>query len=225
MKVAFLADVHSNLHALEAVMRRLDSEGADLVLCAGDVVGYGAFPNECCRIIERLASRCIRGNHDRSAITRDTSMMNAYAAAAANWTAQNLDSSSSAWLAGLEDSCRRTFDQRNLLMVHGSPRDPDEYIFEEDLDESIMRSAEAEILVMAHTHVPFVHTLSSGLVINPGSVGQPRDRDPRASFATLDVRKMRCKIHRVEYPVDEAAAAIREAGLPRALADRLFVGV
>jgi len=224
MRLAVIADIHSNLHALEATLAAIERERLDGVLCAGDIVGYGAFPNECCDLIRDRCSISILGNHDRSALNRNIDRMNPYAAAAALWTADVLEGDSKEFLSSLKESHRAETGGVAVSMFHGSPSDPDEYVYEDMVDERILHTGNGDVVIMAHTHVPFVWNGPNGMVVNPGSVGQPRDRDPRGSMAILDLNSRSCEIRRFEYPIDEAAEAIISAGLPHALADRLRIG-
>lgn len=225
MRVAIISDVHSNLQALTAVLAEIDRDALEAVICAGDIVGYGANPNECCGL---LADRCrgiVLGNHDHSALTGDTCLMNPYAARASVWTARALSERSRSFLASLPKEAFIGIGGSSLAMYHGSPRSMSEYIYETDMDEGIMESARSDLLVLGHTHVPYIVRFGHGLAINPGSVGQPRDGDPRASYAVLDVPRLECEIRRLDYDIDGAAKAIMGAGLPELLADRLYAGM
>jgi len=224
MRLALVADVHSNLHALEAASELIVGRSPDIVVCAGDVVGYGAFPNECCAHMERLCTRPISGNHDRASVSRDVSRMNAYAAAAALWTADRLGDDSFRFLSALQPSARFEAGDRRIAVFHGSPSDPDEYVGGDAVTEQMLVDADCDILVLGHTHIPHVRRFDRGLVVNPGSVGQPRDGDHRGSFAVLETERLECEVVRFEYPVKDAADAILSAGLPRILAERLPIG-
>lgn len=225
MRIAIISDIHSNLHALEAVLEKLRGLSPDAVLCLGDIVGYGAHPNECCVRVRELASCSIAGNHDRAALTRDVSGMNPYAAAAALWTADTLDADSKEYLASLKPSSSVYDDgESTIKMFHGSDVDDDEYVYEEMVDEGMLTRCGACAVFLGHTHVPFVRAFPSGTVACPGSVGQPRDGDPRASSAVFDTDEGKVEIHRVEYDIQSAAESILKAGLPMMLASRLSVG-
>lgn len=224
MKLAIISDVHSNLHALNSVKDAAELEGADLVVCAGDIVGYGAFPNECCRIVRDLANRSVLGNHERAALTKVTTWMNPHAADAAIWTSENLSASSREFLETLTNGVRFKAGDASVAMFHGSPRSTEEYIYEEDASEALLGPEGTDVLVLGHTHVPFVKPIGKRLIVNPGAVGQPRDGDPRACYAVLDTSTGKCTIRRVDYDIVAAASAIEGAGLPGFLADRLFAG-
>lgn len=225
MRLVILSDIHSNIHALESVrseLRRM--KRPDAVVCAGDMVGYCAFPNECCRATSELTRSAVLGNHDIAVLERDTSFMNQYASRAAIWTASALDDGSTKWLRSLETEARLRAEDLNVAIYHGSVESYTEYVFEEDAKESMLARARCGLLVLGHTHVPFVKRFATGTIVNPGSVGQPRDGDPRASFAVIDTQSAECEILRVEYDIESAADAIASASLPAFLANRLFMG-
>lgn len=224
MRIAFVADIHSNLHALEHALSLIRLWRPDMVACAGDIVGYGAFPNECCALVEDRCDIVISGNHDRSALSGDVSRMNPYAAEAAAWTADKLDRRSRAFLGTLEPSMRFEVGRLSVMLAHGSHEDPDEYVYEASVDERMLAGTGCEVLAMGHTHIPYEKRLGQGVVLNPGSVGQPRDGDARGSFAILDTEPLSCGLVRFDYPVDRAADAILSEGLPRMLAERLRSG-
>jgi putative phosphoesterase len=225
MTVAVLADVHSNLHALQAVLAEVDRLNVTSVFCAGDVVGYGAFPNECCSIIKDRRCEFVLGNHDIAALHGDHAGMNPFAARAILWTADKLNEDSKAFLREAKKESRFLIDDRKAAMYHGSPTSIDEYVFEDKVTEELMASSGADILILGHTHVPCVIQKGARLFINPGSVGQPRDGNMRASFALFDSVTNKCTVMRVPYDLDAAAESIRTAGLPRFLADRLYRGM
>ena len=224
MKLAIVADIHSNLHALKAVMREIERADIDQVVCAGDIVGYGANPNECCQIVRDAAAHAVLGNHEISALTKDTTGMNPHAAAASRWTASALEEGSRKFLRSLEIESRFEADDTRVAMFHGSVGNAIDYVFEDEINEDLVRNSGSDLLILGHTHVPYVKDFGSMMAINPGSVGQPRDGDSRASFAVLDTDRRSCLVRRVNYDIDGAARAILTAGLPRFLADRLKSG-
>ncbi len=225
MRLGIISDVHGNLHALRAVLDDLArTQESDLVVCAGDTVGYGAFPNECCREVKQISKQAVLGNHDRTALDGDTSEMNPYAARAALWTASQLDDASRQWLSSLAEGARFTLEGTRIAMFHGSPDSVDDYLYEEQTNESMLTKNGCGVMILGHTHVPFVKRFGSGIIVNPGSVGQPRDDDARASYALLETRSLACRIVRIDYDFEKAADSIRAAGLPGFLADRLLVG-
>ncbi|MCJ7463834.1 MAG: metallophosphatase family protein [Thermoplasmata archaeon] len=224
MKLAIVADIHSNLQALKAVMREIEGAKIDQVVYAGDIVGYGANPNECCHIVGDAAAHAVLGNHEISALTKDTTGMNPHAAAASRWTAAALEEGSQKFLRSLEIESKFEAGDMKVAMYHGSVGSATEYVFEDEINEDIVRSSGCDLLILGHTHMPYVKDFGSMMAINPGSVGQPRDGDPRASFAVLDTDRRNCIVRRAGYDIGGASEAILAAGLPRLLADRLFLG-
>jgi putative phosphoesterase len=224
MYVAFISDVHANLPALEAVLEDMASRRVGCTFCAGDILGYNTFPNETVDLLRRKEVACIAGNHDR-AVLMGVRNMNSIAAAAINWTREVLSPVSMAFLRDLPNSIHRPLEGVMMAIHHGSPRFISEYVFEEHVSEELLDLAGARLLVLGHTHIPYVVQFPTGTVINPGSVGQPRDGDPRASYALLDTSEWTFRILRVPYDVERVMAGIRENGLPEMLAHRLRRGV
>ncbi len=225
MRIALLADIHGNLPALEAVLRDVDIQGADAIWVAGDIVGYNPWPNEVVQVLKDRKVKAIRGNHDRAALTGDTSWFNEVAAQAIRWTRIVLTPASVGYLKFLEDRTRVTMPHGTVAMFHGSPRNDDEYVLPWAADEYLVRMAHAQFTVLGHTHIPMAFSSRYGILVNPGSVGQPRDRDPRAAWALLDTATGGVGQRRIPYVVGAVAAAIHKAGLPAELAERLRWGV
>ncbi len=225
MRLAVLADIHGNLPALEAVLQDVEIVGADQIWVAGDFVGYNPWPNEVIALLKPRKVRAIRGNHDRAALSGDTSWFNDMAAAAIRWTRIVLTPASVGYLVSLEDRLRIPTPNGMIAMFHGSPRNDDEYVMPWAADEVLMRMANSAFVILGHTHVPMAYSSRYGILLNPGSVGQPRDRDPRAAWALLDTSRGTVQQRRVAYDVGAVVAAIHKAGLPGELADRLSWGV
>jgi diadenosine tetraphosphatase ApaH/serine/threonine PP2A family protein phosphatase len=240
MRVAVLSDIHSNIVALDAVLSHAGD--VDAIWHLGDVVGYGPEPDAVVARLSELEAIGVRGNHDAAAVGGpEIDWFNPEARAAAEWTRDTMARETREWLTALPD--RRVVD--DVLLVHGSPRDPlREYITDSDIAADNLDLLETRHGLHGHTHVPvawiatpdrlaLVHArdttaLELGthrMMLNPGSVGQPRDGDPRAAYLVLDLEAGRVTWHRVEYEVDRVQAAIRAAGLPGRLAARLAVGV
>jgi len=224
VRIGIIADIHSNVQALEVVMNEMAGAGIDMVVCAGDIVGYGANPNECCRIVRESSAHAVMGNHDLSALTRDTTWMNPYAAEASRWTSSALSNDSYEFLRSLKIEAKFESAGVKVAMYHGSIGSVTEYVYEDDATEGMVARSAGEVLILGHTHVPYVKEFDTRLAVNPGSVGQPRDGDPRASFAVLETDNRRCHIRRVEYDIERTSKAILSAGLPNVLAERLFLG-
>ncbi len=225
MRIALLADVHANLPALEAVLKDVEIVGADQIWVAGDLVGYNPWPNEVVQALKERRVRAIRGNHDRAVLTGNTAWFNDVAAAAVRWTRIVLTPASVGYLTSLDDRVRIPTPEGMIAMFHGSPRNDDEYVMPWAADHLLVRMAHAPFVILGHTHIPMAFTTRYGILVNPGSVGQPRDNDPRAAWALLDTRWGTVLQRRVPYDVGAVVAAIHKAGLPPELGDRLRAGV
>jgi len=243
VRLAVVSDIHSNGDALEAVAREIDRQGVDRVIHAGDLVGYNAEPEACVRWARENAAGVV-GNHDAVVSGKSSGeFFHAPALLAAQWSAEHISPDSMAYLAGLPESLRLP---EGILLVHGAPSDPDRYLFLlEDAEEEIdMLSgvSSPRVVFFGHTHVPaaFVRRKDGSTVsvpleglqigegetamLNPGSVGQPRDRNPLASFLVFDTRTGRVSWIRVPYDVRSCQRKVRDAGLPRFFAARLADG-
>jgi predicted phosphodiesterase len=244
MRVAVISDIHGNLHALDAVIEALEQETLGAVWCLGDLVGYGPRPNDCCTKVAARADICLAGNHDLGVLGElPLDDFSHEAAESALWTRDVLEQQAREYLEGLESST--TLDDPPVGLYHASPRDP---IWEYVLDVFSMRASLEDtttpLVLVGHSHVPLLGELVDGrlraehapdgtqvdlaagrLLLNPGSVGQPRDGDPRAAYLVLDLDAQTASFHRVEYPVEQTQAEIRELGLPEPLAERLKHGV
>jgi predicted phosphodiesterase len=242
MRVALISDIHANLPALEAVLADVASAGADEIWCLGDVVGYGAEPDACVELTRERAAICLAGNHDL-AVTGDLPLdeFSRGAGIAARWTQETMEPDNIAWLRTL----RPLDEDRSIGLYHASPRDPIwEYVLSALLAELCLDAQSHRICAVGHSHVAlsFVRIegelatgeprrdgdeldLSAGeWLVNPGSVGQPRDGDRRAAWMLLDLDARTALWRRVDYDVGRAQAAIRAARLPDSLADRLSYG-
>jgi len=244
MRIAVISDIHANLPALEAVLDAADEAGVDEIWCLGDAVGYGARPRRCLELLLERCSICLSGNHDLAASGAiDTSVFTSGAATAAEWTREELGPEGLELLGGLGPS---SGERGGIGLYHASPRDSVwEYVIDSGSAGEIFDTQPRPVSLIGHSHIAlyFTRETASGPVIasiapegtvrelgsgqwliNPGSVGQPRDGDPRAAWALLDTTALRVEYHRAAYPVDEAAEAIVAAGLPRSLAERLYEG-
>ena len=218
MKVGVISDVHANRVALDAVLD--DMPEVDATLCAGDVVGYNPWPAECVDAIRRRDVPSVMGNHDRAVASGTAFRFNSMARAGVEHARGRLSDDQQAWLADRPDSLR-ALDGR-VSVVHGHPEDPDRYTYPQDFSPDLLD--DEDVLVMGHTHVQHHEVYDEGVVMNPGSVGQPRDGDPRAAYAVLDLDDPSVTEHRVEYDVEAVQAAVSEAGLPEKIGHRLADG-
>lgn len=227
MRIGIIADPHSNLAAFEAVLKHMPR--VDALICAGDFVGYGAEPNEVIDLARKKNIPAVLGNHDYAAVTRDVTGLNPLAARAALWTAEELTGKNAEYLRALPRELRLPLGGNSIYMVHGSPKRPlMGYIFPGTSNRVLLKlvqGVDADVIVLGHTHVPMKRMIQGKLLINPGGVGQPRDRDPRASYALLTLGKEpEAEFERVEYDVGKTAKKIEDAGLPTELATRLHFG-
>jgi diadenosine tetraphosphatase ApaH/serine/threonine PP2A family protein phosphatase len=247
LSVAVITDIHSNLPALEAVLADVDARGVDEVWCLGDVVGYGADPDACADLVRERCDTCLAGNHDLAVLgALDVTSFSEAAAEAVAWTRENAAESTLEFLRELEPVGLR----RGISLFHASPRDPVwEYVLSLEQAYECLEIQPEPVALIGHSHVSLFFALPQGgtseadtlgsqagagsrlelgdggrWLINPGSVGQPRDGDPRAAWLELDPDQGTALFHRLPYDIDRAAAAIVEAGLPSRLADRLQVG-
>ena len=218
MRVGLVSDIHSNRVALEAVLE--DMPAVDALACAGDLVGYNPWPAECVDAVRERGIPTVMGNHDR-AVAEDTAFrFNSMARAGVEHARRVLDEDRLEWLGALPDE--RTILDGRVKLVHGHPDDPDRYTYPEEFSASMLD--DEELLVLGHTHVQGHERFEEGIVCNPGSVGQPRDGDPRAAYAIADLDVREIEERRVEYDVDAVADAVERAGLPEAIARRLYEG-
>ena len=241
-RVAIISDVHANWHALEAVLAEVEREAPDELWCLGDLVGYGPRPNPCCAAVEARASSSLCGNHDLGVLgVLDLAEFTGDAVMAARWTRGVLADGSRRFLTSLRPEARR----EGAELFHASPRDPVwEYVLSTEVAAAAFELTEAPVVLVGHSHVPLAislegETLDGGVapagagtelggrrwLLNPGSVGQPRDGDWRAAWLLLDLGAGRAEHRRVEYDVARTQEEMRERGLPDALAQRLAHGI
>jgi diadenosine tetraphosphatase ApaH/serine/threonine PP2A family protein phosphatase len=242
MRYAILADIHSNLNAFEAVLRDLEARGGfDVIWCLGDIVGYGPDPHECVELLQKYEHICVAGNHDWAAVNRiDVSHFNPDAAVANRWTGENITENDKEYLEFLPPS----LNESDFTLVHGSPREPIwEYMLSVDVANDNFNVFTTPYCLIGHSHIPLFFENIDGtvilqkfpdnavvllgdnrLVINPGSVGQPRDHDPRASYALYDSEKGVIHHYRVDYDIAATQEKMREKKLPDFLIERLEYG-
>ena len=232
--VAVITDVHANLPALEAALERIDDLGIERVYCGGDLVGYGPSPNEVCALIAERGIPTIYGNYDFAIARDDHDCGCAYVTPhdrelgqqSVEWTLVHTSQRSKDWMRELPSELRFRVGPTAVHLVHGSPRKVNEYLFEDkpaSLYERLAAVESDDVLAFGHTHKPWVREYGGVLFVNCGSVGKPKDGDPRGAFAVvaaaadgIDVR-----IERFAYDAVSVAATVREAGLPAEFADKL----
>jgi predicted phosphodiesterase len=246
MRFLVLTDIHANLEALDACLTDASSRGYDDTLVLGDLVGYGADPNAVIARVQALKPRAlVRGNHDKVACgIEQADGFNTVARTAARWTLDVLTPEYRDWLAALPEGPHIVDDL--IEICHGSPFDEDAYIFDELDAVRALKTSTRPLCLFGHTHYPVTFELSADAfdsigpapdaesqleliqgwkyLVNPGSVGQPRDGDPRAAYAIVDEDHRRVELFRLKYPVEETQSKVIRAGLPEVLAQRLAVG-
>jgi diadenosine tetraphosphatase ApaH/serine/threonine PP2A family protein phosphatase len=242
VRVALLSDVHGNLPAFEAVIEDIRKVGVDAIWNLGDLVGYGAQPDECVQLARETCDLCLIGNHDLVVIDKlKVDDFSANAATAALWTREHIKDETREFLKTLSPKD----ESGEMKLYHASPRDPIwEYVLSVGLADACIDAMPGRWAAVGHSHVALWFWRNEGgrtlgeqagagmeidlskgeWLLNPGGVGQPRDGDPRAAWLLLDLERSTALWKRVEYPVDQAAQAIEDAGLPRSLADRLYFG-
>ncbi|HYX89377.1 MAG TPA: metallophosphoesterase family protein [Gaiellaceae bacterium] len=241
-RIAVISDVHANWHALEAVLAAVEKERPEELWCLGDLVGYGPRPNPCSTAVAERAELCLAGNHDLGVLGNlDLLDFSPEALESALWTQKVLADEARSYLQSL----RPTAQRQGVELFHASPRDPVwEYVLSAEAAAAALELTEAPLVLVGHSHVPLAIALGDGtlegghapegtdaelgggrLLLNPGSVGQPRDGDARAAWLMLDLGSGHARFHRTPYPVERTQDEIRERGLPDALAERLAHGV
>jgi putative phosphoesterase len=234
--VAIITDIHANLPALEAALTRIAELGIEEIYCSGDLVGYGPHPNEVCALIAEREIPTIYGNYDY-AIARDlhdcgcayiTPHDREIGQESVEWTLEHTDQPSKDWMRELPFDLQLRVGKTSVHLVHGSPRKVNEYLFEDkpaSLYERLAAAEDDDVLVFGHTHKPWTREYGGVLFVNCGSVGKPKDGDPRGAFAILSptASGVDVRIERVGYDAESVAAQVRESGLPSEFADKLLV--
>lgn len=219
MKIGLVADIHANLAALEAVLDRLN--GVDLLICAGDMVGYYHKPNEVCSLIRERAAVVVGGNHDAYVAGQMEPNAERRDAYRTDWTRTHLLPENLTWLASLPDEQTLAIDGVSMQVRHASPWDRETYLYPDSPRLADIDLPEGHILVVGHTHHPMKVVRGRGLVVNPGSVGQPRDWKPAASYAILDTTTGDIAFHRAEYDVAAVQNGLRMLHWPESTIDIL----
>ena len=240
MKYIIISDIHGNLEAFRAVMETFPSGEGISFICLGDIIGYGANPNECIDKVKTLGAVSIIGNHEAAVLGKtDILYFNEYAAAAVLWTKDNLDKVGKDYIAKLP----YVHTDKKITASHGTLHSPEEFIYMVSASSAMhtFREMKTNICFVGHSHVPGTYVLRDGKVfealsskmkiekglkyiINAGSIGQPRDNDNRACYCIYDTEKEQVEFKRVEYDVKEARKKIIDAGLPEVLGERLLYG-
>ena len=233
-RVAVVTDIHANMPAFRASLEAVARMDVDGLFCGGDLVGYGPHPNEVCELIEDRRIPTIYGNYDY-AIARDlddcgcayvTAHDRALGQQSVAWTLEHTNQRSKDFMRGLPFDLRFKLGEKRVRLVHGSPRKVNEYLFEDKparTFERIAAGADCDVLVFGHTHKPWVHEYAGVLFVNCGSVGKPKDGDPRAAFALLEIvaDEVQVSIERADYDAAAVAREVAAAGLPSEYGEKL----
>jgi putative phosphoesterase len=220
MRIGIVSDIHANLPALEAVLE--DMPAVDEIVCGGDVVGYNPWPRACLERVRELATVTVQGNHDRTVETPGRYAGNRMAEAGLERAKEELSAAQLEWLAALPRT--ETFGDGRYLLVHSHPERLGAYVYPRQFPELRPYVEEYDGLVLGHTHIQHEARIDDRLVLNPGSVGQPRDEDPRAAYAVLDTETGELDLRRVEYDIQTVYDEIAATGLPERTGERLFEG-
>jgi len=232
VRLAILSDIHSNLEALEAALKIVEEKSPDAILCLGDIVGYGANPNECIELVRQNCDIVLLGNHDAALLDQSiTYYFTPLARTAILWTLSQITEENIEFLRTLKMTA--TLDR--FFLVHSSPTQPEtwQYIIDEEDAKPHFSSFREEICFVGHSHIPGIYSLDGKesvvhhgkrYIINVGSIGQPRDRNPHMSFGFFDSENWTYELIRAPYPISTAANKILRANLPSVLAYRLFEG-
>ncbi|ACV23901.1 metallophosphoesterase family protein [Methanocaldococcus fervens] len=237
--MAIISDIHSNLEALEAVLNDIKNRGIKNIVCLGDIVGYGANPNECVELIKGAKCKCVAGNHDYGVLGKESlDFFNKYGAIAILWTKKFIKPENLKFLDSLPLVIEEKIKNKKIIFSHANPKYPElwEYLYPDYVDEVFDCG---DLIFVGHSHIPFVNSEEGNLLIhkgsvyleedkkyliNPGSIGQPRDGINKASYCIFDEKNFKIEIVRVEYNIKGAYEKIVKSGLPEWLGERLFLG-
>jgi len=223
VKIAFISDIHSNLQALETVLKDITERGVDEIYCLGDLTSYHCFPNEVIDTVRRRNIPTIMGNNDLDIVEGRIRV-----GSPKEWNLKELSSKNLNWLKSLPDEIEIQKLNRKIKLVHGSPRKIDEYMYEgTGSTTSLLRGEEADILVVGHTHLPYYCKYGDKLLINSGSVGKPKLGRPNATYAILELdwNLERVEIVELEYPLEELVEALVKNGFSEKLIEEIRTGV
>ncbi len=220
MRVGLISDIHANLPALEAVLD--DMPPVEQIICAGDIIGYNPWPRACLERVRSIATVTVQGNHDRTVETPHRYSANRMAKAGLEHAKQTLTDEQREWLEALPRES--TFGNERYLLVHSHPETLGKYVYPHEFPDLRPYLEDYDGVVLGHTHVQHKATVDDRVAVNPGSVGQPRDGDPRAAYAVLETATNEVTLHRVEYDIERVYEEIVSVGLPKQTGERLFEG-
>lgn len=224
MNVAVISDIHSNLVALEAVKEDVEAHTPDAVVCLGDVIGYNPWPAECVEIVREWCDVVLQGNHDREVATPENYTQNEMAYQGLLWSDEQLSEEQFEWVQNLPEQEIVEFDGTEYLIVHSHPERLDSYVRPRDFPRMRPFLDEEVGCWLGHTHLQHKAEVDGKLIMNPGSVGQPRDKDNRAAWAMVNTESNSVDFHRVEYDIDSVIGRVEDVGLPTRTGTRLLSG-
>lgn len=228
MRLIFISDIHSNLHAFESVLKKIDTLSFDEIFCLGDIVGYNAYPEECLNILRDRNIKSVMGNHDFASVHGEDSWFNKNGAIGLKHSRKSLDEKDIVFLKNLPYNI--TFEREGIsfYLTHGSPRDNlFEYVhpyFSNEKLEEIMGDVSSDVIITGHTHVQMEAKINKRLFLNPGSIGQPRDGIPKSCFMLFDTKDRSVEWFRVSYDIEAACKGIFKKNLPKILCEKLQNG-
>ncbi len=226
-RIGVIADPHANLEAFKTVLE--DMPDVDRIICAGDLVGFGPEPNEVIEIVKSKDVLSVLGNHDNAVIENDTSSFDEETTKSIKWTREKLDDDNLNYLKKLSEKEQIIEEDFEIFITHGTPRKPlKEYLYPGTSNRALVKMTQevnTDIIILGHTHVPLKQMIQSKLILNPGAVGQPRDRNPKAGYILLELEEeIKSEQVRVSYDVEKTEKKIKDSGLPEKLAIRLHFG-
>lgn len=223
MRVAFISDIHSNLPALQAVKEDIEQKDPDKIVCLGDVVGYNPWPSRCVELVQEMCDIVLQGNHDREVKNPESYKNNEMAYEGLKWSNEQLTGMQHQWLERLPEKKTVTFDGMTYVLVHSHPTELDAYVRPRDFPRMrpLLETDESGMF-LGHTHIQHKAVIDGKTIVNPGSVGQPRDNDSRAAYAILDTERNEVDFCRVHYDIQEVLDAVNHIGLPEKTGLRLL---
>lgn len=228
MEIGVVSDIHANLPAFESVLEQLRERAVADIICAGDIVGYYGSPNEVVKMFKKNSIKAVRGNHDDAVLNGTPQDLQDSARFTVNWTRKAISREAKSYLRSLPITRTDKVEDTTIYVAHGSPRSPlTDYIYEDDIDPGYIDKNFAyspDIVVHGHTHLSYVTEVGQTTFVNPGSVGQPRDGEPSASYAIIDTKYGTAARYRTEYDISKTIETLEKNGLPSDLGRRLLEG-
>lgn len=230
MKIAAISDIHGNIYALMKVLEDIDSEKVDKIICLGDLVGYGPHPNECLALIRRREIPCIKGNYDASVVDGDftyirNTQINSFSLP---WACNEVRASHKYYLDSLPKNLKYTINDVRIIFTHGSPNKINEYLFENESNTNkVMESFNGDVLVCAHTHIPYSREYDNKLIVNVGSVGKPKIGRPNATYALINIdedKNVKVSFKELDYEYKRIVKDCKILNFPRAIIDSYETG-